>query len=117
MSSHDNHDNHSNEPKAVSFTVPFILASVTLVLIFLFLSLCDPKKHGECECKEECCKECMEACEKGDHSMHPAAAGHDEHAADANEHHVESKDTMAVERPVPTATDSTHKEVAPQAHH
>ena len=36
MSSHDNHDNHSNEPKAVSFTVPFILASVTLVLIFLF---------------------------------------------------------------------------------
>jgi hypothetical protein len=49
--------------------------------------------------------------------MHPAAAGHDEHAADANEHHVESKDTMAVESPVPTATDSTHKEVAPEAHH
>lgn len=86
MSSHDNHDNHSNEPKAVSFTVPFILASVTLVLIFLFLSLCDP-------------------------------TGHDEHATEANEHHVESKDTMAVESPVPTATDSTHKEVAPEAHH
>jgi hypothetical protein len=24
---------------------------------------------------------------------------------------------MAVETPVPTATDSTHKEVAPEAHH
>ncbi|MBL7911906.1 MAG: hypothetical protein JNJ41_12685 [Bacteroidia bacterium] len=117
MSSHDHHDNHSNEPKAVSFTVPFILASVTLVLIFLFLSLCDPKKHGECECKEDCSKECMEACEKGDHSKHPATMGHEEHNADAKSEHTETKDTMAVETSEHTATDTTHKEAAHEAHH
>ena len=117
MSSHDNHDNHSSEPKAVSFTVPFILASVLLVIIFMVLSLCDPKKHGECECKEGCSKECMEACEKGDHSLHPAAAGHDEHATEAKEEHTEVKDTAAVETAVPDVTDSTHKELTPEAHH
>ncbi len=67
--SHSEHS--SNEKKPVAFTVPFILASVTVVVILLFLSLCDPKaQHGKCECKEDCSKECMEACEKGDHSMH-----------------------------------------------
>jgi hypothetical protein len=108
MSSHDNHDNHSNEPKTVSFTVPFILASVTLVLIFLFLSLCDPKKHGECECKEDCSKECMEACEKGDHSLHPATAGHGENDTEAKEGKVEAEDSMSVETTVPTVDDTTH---------
>ena len=108
MSSHDNHDNHSNEPKAVSFTVPFILASVLLVIIFMVLSLCDPKKHGDCECKEGCSTECMEACEKGDHSMHPAVAGHNEHATEAKEGKVEAKDSMSVETAVPTVDDTTH---------
>ncbi|MDO9001276.1 MAG: hypothetical protein Q7W45_16040 [Bacteroidota bacterium] len=108
MSSHDNHDNHSNEVKPVSFTVPFILASVTLVIIFMFLSLCDPKKHGECECKEDCSTECKEACEKGDHSLHPSTAGHDDHhAMEAKEVHAESKDTMSVETVAP-AVDETH---------
>lgn len=114
MSSHDSHDNHSNEPKAISFTVPFILASVTLVLIFMFLSLCDPKKHG-CECKENCSKECMEACERGDHSLMKGAHGEEGHGGEANKHHVEVKDTMAVETPVPTATDTAH--VAKPEHH
>ena len=112
MSSHDHHDNHSNEPKVVSFTVPFIMAAVTLVIIFLFLSLCDPKKHADCDCKEDCSTECMEACEKGDHSKHPVSSGHEEHNADAKSDHVESKDTMAVETDMPTADDTTH-----HAHH
>ncbi len=37
---HDTH--HVNEQKPVAFTVPLILAIVTLVIIMLFLSLCDP---------------------------------------------------------------------------
>jgi hypothetical protein len=37
---HDTH--HVNENKPVAFTVPLILAIVTLVIIMLFLSLCDP---------------------------------------------------------------------------
>lgn len=40
---HDEH--HSTEKKPVSFTVPFILASITLIITLLFLSLCDPKPH------------------------------------------------------------------------
>lgn len=44
MSHHEIH--HKQGPKPVSFTVPFILACVTLLIVFLFLSLCDPKQHG-----------------------------------------------------------------------
>jgi hypothetical protein len=117
MSSHDNHNDHSSEPKAVSFTVPFILASVVLVVIFSFLSMCDPKKHGECECKENCSKECMEACEKGDHSLHPAEAGHEEHAAEAKEGKVEAEDSMSVETAVPTVDDTTHHAASGAEHH
>jgi len=74
-------DHSSNEKKPVAFTVPFILASVTVVVILMFLSLCDPKaSHSKCECKEDCSKECMEACEKGDHSKHPAHHGHGDKA-------------------------------------
>ncbi|MBA3682086.1 MAG: hypothetical protein H0W73_13155 [Bacteroidetes bacterium] len=110
--SHDHgHDNHSNEPKPVSFTVPLILASVLLTIMFLFLSLCDPKKHGHCE--EGCSEECIEACAKGDHSKHPVTHGHEEHNADAKTDHVEANDTMAVETSEHTATDTTHNE----AHH
>ena len=114
MSSHDHHDSHSDEPKAVSFTVPFILASVTLVIMFSFLSLCDPKKHhggGH------------------GHSEHSemGSAGHEEHNADAKEDHVESEDTMAVETAAPSADEahaattataaSTQTAPATEAHH
>lgn len=46
MSSSHHDDHQSVEVKPVSFSVPFILAAVTLIIIFLFLSLCDPPKHG-----------------------------------------------------------------------
>lgn len=80
MSAH--HEEHHNENKPVSFTVPFLMACALIVIMLMFLSLCDPKKghHGDCECKEDCSKECMEACEKGDHSKHPAEAKTEEKA-------------------------------------
>jgi hypothetical protein len=42
------HDHPVMEKKPVSFTVPLILAIVTLVFMFAFLSLCDPDSahHG-----------------------------------------------------------------------
>ncbi len=43
MSHHSEH--HQAEQKPVAFSVPFILAAVTLLVIVLFLSLCDPKPH------------------------------------------------------------------------
>jgi len=95
----DHHDNHhSTEQKPVSFTVPLIMASVFLFIMVLLLSVCDPK-HG-CACKEDCSKECMEKCEKNDHSMHDehgneikgAASTHDEHATEPRE---EVKDSTA----------------------
>jgi len=73
-----NHDDHSHsEPKAVSFTVPLILGAVTVFIILLFVSLGDPCHH-ESACAEGCSKECMEACEKGDHSKHPAGMSMEE---------------------------------------
>ncbi|MBS1634886.1 MAG: hypothetical protein JST26_03120 [Bacteroidetes bacterium] len=74
-SHHDHNDQHVSESKPVSFGVPIILGLVTMLVILLFVSLGDPCHHGheQCACKEECSKECMEACEKGDHSMHPEA--------------------------------------------
>ncbi len=42
---HDSH--HATEKKPVAFTVPFILAAVLVLIIGLFLSLCDPSHaHG-----------------------------------------------------------------------
>jgi hypothetical protein len=47
MSAHHD-DHHVSEQKPVAFTVPLILALVTIVIIVLFLSLCDPKTgHAE----------------------------------------------------------------------
>jgi hypothetical protein len=71
------HNHQSNEKKPVAFTVPLILASVFILIMVLFLSLCNPKHQhlAECDCKDKnCSKECMEACEKGNHSMHPTEA-------------------------------------------
>ena len=44
MASHSQ-DHYHTETKPVAFTVPFILALVTIVVMGLFLSLCDPKSH------------------------------------------------------------------------
>jgi hypothetical protein len=78
--SHDshNHNGHS-ENKPVSFTAPLILGAVTVFIILCFVSLGNPCRHKEmcCEDGKECSKECMEACEKGDHSKHPNEAGHE----------------------------------------
>lgn len=98
---HDSH--HSNEQKPVSFTVPFILATVTLVAILLLVSLDDPG-HGKCECKEDCSKECMEACEKGEHSMHPEKAAHGHEATTTEEKPAATEAAHATEAPA----DSTH---------
>jgi len=45
MSGHSHDDHHAAEQKPVAFTVPLILAAVTILIIVLFLSLCDPKAH------------------------------------------------------------------------
>ena len=47
MSDHSHDDHHVTESKPVSFTVPLILGSVTVLIIVLLLSVCDPKPHGE----------------------------------------------------------------------
>lgn len=94
MSSH-HEENHSQEKKPVAFTVPFILAVVTLLAVVLFLSLCDPKPHHE-----------------GGHEEHATEATHHEaaaehHEAAAVEHHeaatTETSDSMTVESTVPSA--------------
>jgi hypothetical protein len=91
----DHHDeHHSIENKPVSFTVPFILASVTIIIIVLFLSLCDPKPHH------------------GEHGGHENEA-HAHSGAVMENHHeseeskaaagtTEAKDTMSVESTVPS---------------
>lgn len=91
MSSHHD-DHHSAEQKPVAFTVPFILALVTLLAVVLFLSLCDPKPHhaGGAE-----------------HGHEAAATEASHHDASATEHHaaakVETSDSMTVESTVPAA--------------
>ena len=114
---HDDHGHGHNEQKPVSFTVPLILGAVTVLIIVLLVSLGNPSHHGKCECADaaECSKECMEACEKGDHNMHPAemkhGEGHDKHAEETAP--VEAaKDSAAVE-----PTEHTAEPVKEEAHH
>ncbi len=126
--SHDSHNNNGHqENKPVAFTTPLILGAVTVLIILLFVSLGNPcHGHSKCECKEDCSKECMEACEKGDHSKHPAEMkeGHGEcgeckdgkecaHHAKHEEAHVAATDSTA------TAADTTHhaEPVKEEAHH
>lgn len=95
MSSH--HEDHpSTEQKPVAFTVPFILAAVTILAVVLFLSLCDPKPHH--------------AGEGHGHEATGQAAGN--HEVNAEEQHrseetaekaTESEDSMTVESTVPSA--------------
>lgn len=112
---HDNHG-HSNEQKPVSFTVPFILATVTLIAILLLVSIGDPKKgcHGQCN-EKECSKECMEKCEKGGHH----GAAHEEHAT-TNEHEAKTEEHTAVvdsAATVHTVPADTVKKAEEHAHH
>jgi len=115
---HDDHQHSSDEKKPVAFTVPLIFALSVVFVIVLLVSLGDPK-HG-CECNETSSKECMEASEKGDHSMHDAE-GHEvkgnHEAAEAKVQ--ESNDSMSVNTNKPVATESTKKVPAEhsEAHH
>jgi hypothetical protein len=99
MSSH--HDSHPQEQKPVSFTVPLIMASVLLFIIIMFLSLCDPKPHHQCEedCKKECSKEC------GEHKESTEAAT------------KESQNTETSKAEVKDSTASETKAIKEEAHH
>ncbi len=112
MSNHHD-DHHSNEPKPVSFTTPFILAAVALTAILLLTSIGDPC-NDKCVCMENCSKECMEACEKGDHSKNPAKEGHE-----ATEEKSEKAEAAAVETPeavVPVDSAEAKKEKKEAGH-
>jgi hypothetical protein len=107
MSSNHN-EHHSNENKPISFTVPFILAVVTLVTILMLVSIGDPS-HDKCECAENCSKECMEACEKGDHSKHPEKEGHEEGVKEEKaEPKVETSEAATAVDTVTKATEAHH---------
>lgn len=90
MSGH-NHDHTPQEKKPVSFTTPFILACVTLVFVFGFLSLCNPK--------QDCCddKECTEKCEKGKGGECEDKHGHEGKEANSAEASGASETAPAVE--------------------
>jgi hypothetical protein len=91
--SHDTHNNGHQEKKPVAFTTPLILGAVTVFIILCFVSLGNPcHGHEGCECKENCSKECMEACEKGDHSKHPDAKSKHDDSDHSNPHGNDSKD-------------------------
>ena len=75
MSSHNDDHNHSAEPKKVQFRTPLIMGFVTVLLIFLAVSTCDPK-HACCENPTE---NCESKCEKD-------TTKHDEHQAAAEGH-------------------------------
>ena len=92
MAAHS-HDHHYTETKPVAFTVPFILAAVTILAMGLFLSLCDPEPHGH----------------------HNAAAGHGQHAAASTHHETAGDQTKGHESTVPAAHGEAPAEDA--AHH
>ena len=68
MSGHSHDEHHAAEQKPVAFAVPFYLAAATLLFLFFFLSLCDPKAHHE-----------------GEHDAHHATEATSGHAAATNE--------------------------------
>jgi hypothetical protein len=73
MAAQHEHD-PSAEKKPVAFTVPFILAAVTLLIILLFLSLCDPSSHH------------------GEHQGHSTSAAHD--VKDDGHRHATDKENI-----------------------
>lgn len=115
MSGHSHDEHHAAEQKPVAFAVPFYLAVATLLFLFFFLSLCDPKAHHD-----------------GGHNAHHApeaaaahgAATHEEHAP--AEHAVASvvdsivTDSMAAPEAVPTdeqTAEPAKTAGAQEAHH
>ncbi|HWY09853.1 MAG TPA: hypothetical protein VN026_00940 [Bacteroidia bacterium] len=112
--SNDHNNNGHNEKKSVAFTAPLILGSITIFIILCFVSLGNPC-NGRCENGKECSKECMEACEKGDHSKHPE----DMKEANSNEtktEAVETDNSHAAELPA-DSTKSVTKPVKEEEHH
>lgn len=109
MSSNHDQDNHSNEAKPVAFRTPLILALVTVLLILLAVSTCD-KRHGCCEDKEECVKEC-----EAKHGEHSTTETH------ATEHATETHETVAEENIAVADSlvnvDTTAVKVEEHAHH
>ncbi len=66
-----------------------------------------------CEDGKECSKECMEVCEKGDHSKHPGVAGKEEGKEVAGE----NEENESEEAEEAAKKDSTHTEpVKEEAH-
>lgn len=114
--SHDHHHNGHSEKKSVAFGTPLILGIVTVFIILCFVSLGNPcHGHSKCECKENCSKECMEACEKGDHSKHPA----DMKEANAHEtttQAVETENAHAAELPADSTKKSVTEEPVKEEH-
>jgi hypothetical protein len=80
MSGHSHEEHHSQEQKPVSFSVPFYLAAATLVILFFFLSLCDPKPHHEAGHGHE---NAAHVEMKDDHAAHEAKASTTEVSAPA----------------------------------
>ena len=76
MSSHQD-DHHVSEQKPVAFTVPLILAAVLVLIMVLFLSLCDPKPHNSHEVDHNDQTGQVEATHHGatEHDGHEHAAG------------------------------------------
>ena len=111
MSEHHN-DHHSTEQKPVSFTVPFILACVTLLILVSFLSLCDPKKghHGECE--KECTEECAKDGKSCKHDMN-AHKGEEKQAVESDEDPAPAEDVPVTEA---EATEKVAEPAAAEKH-
>ena len=101
---HDEH--HLQEQKPIAFTVPFILAAVLILIIMLFLSLCDPKPHHGHDAVHEGHGAATEAVHHNDASME---AHHDAAAAEA----APAKDSVAATSMTPAA-EPAH---AAEAHH
>jgi len=102
MSNSHHDDHHSSGPKPVAFTMPLILASVLILVIGLFLSLCDPKHEHAGDAGHEEHAAAKEA-------THQDAATHEDHAAVSTEPAAQ-KDSENSENTAPAA------EQAP-AHH
>lgn len=96
MSGHAHEEHHATEQKPVAFTVPFILAAVTLLILFMFLSLCDPKAHHGANHGDQ-------------HGVE--AAGHHSEMTGAEEHAVSPEKQEA-----PVAVESDEHTAEP-AHH
>lgn len=110
---HDN--NHPQEQKPVSFTVPLILASVVLLIIVLLVSVCDPKHGHNCECEGGCSKECMDKCEKGDHSSHDAHGHEMMKHTESNQHENATEHDVAKD-PAVADPATMPKDTAPEHH-